>query len=45
MRKKHGYSIGDFIVTIIGTVIERKGQMTFVKAAIKLLESGKKNLQ
>ena len=45
VRKKHGYSANDFIVTVIGTVIERKGQMTFTEAAIKLLESGKKNLR
>lgn len=45
VREKHGYSVDDFIVTIIGTIIERKGQMTFVEAAIKLLESEKKNLK
>jgi len=38
IRKKHGYSDDDFIVTIVGTIIERKGQLIFTEAAIKLLK-------
>ncbi len=45
LRKKYGISSNDKVITIIGTIIPRKGQKTFAEAAIKLLESGKNNLR
>ncbi len=44
LRKKYGLSSSDKVVTIIGTVIPRKGQKIFAEAAIKLLESKNQNL-
>jgi glycosyltransferase involved in cell wall biosynthesis len=37
LRRKHGYGPDDVIITNIGTVCERKGQHTFIRA-IKLLQ-------
>ena len=45
LRKKYGISSNDKVITIVGTIIPRKGQKTFAEAAIKLLESGKNNLR
>lgn len=44
LRKKHGLSENDMAITILGTTIERKGQLVFAEAAIKLLDSGHSNL-
>jgi len=44
LKNKFGLAPEDKVITIVGTIIERKGQMTLVDAAIKLLDSGKKNL-
>jgi len=44
LRKKYGISPSDKVVTIVGTIIPRKGQMIFSEAAIKLLESKNQNL-
>ena len=44
LREKHGFSKNDKIITIVGTVTERKGQITFVEAAINLLKTEKNNL-
>ncbi|MFQ5941337.1 MAG: glycosyltransferase [Nitrososphaerales archaeon] len=44
LRKKYDFAKDDIIVTIIGTVTERKGQMTFVEAAVNLLKKNSNNL-
>jgi len=44
LRKKYGYSTEDIIITIVGTVIKRKGQVVFAKAAVRLLKSKQSNL-
>lgn len=38
LRQKYGFSTNDYVITIVGTVIERKGQMIFVEAALNLLK-------
>jgi len=46
LRKKYAFSEKDVLITIVGTVIERKGQLIFVQAAIELLKKHpKKNLK
>ncbi len=44
LRKKYGISSNDKVITIVGTIIPRKGQKTFADAAIKLLDSGNQNM-
>jgi len=39
LREKYGFSVNDKIITIVGTVTERKGQQTFVEAAKNLLQT------
>jgi len=38
LRKRHKFSQNDIIITIVGTVIERKGQLILIKSAIELLK-------
>jgi len=45
LRKKYGFSSNEKVITIIGTVIPRKGQKTFAQAAVKLLESENHDLR
>jgi len=44
IRNKHGFNTDDKIVTIVGTIIPRKGQLHFVEAAINLLNKNSENL-
>lgn len=44
LKRKYGFSQDSTLITIVGTVTERKGQHIFVEAAIKLLNSSKQNL-
>jgi glycosyltransferase involved in cell wall biosynthesis len=41
LRAQYGFSSSDEIITIVGTVTERKGQLNFVEAAIHILDSCK----
>jgi len=43
LRKQYNFSKNDTIITIVGTVTERKGQLTFVKAAIELLKQNSRH--
>jgi len=38
LRKRNKFSQNDIIITIVGTVTERKGQLTLIKSAIELLK-------
>jgi len=39
LRRKYGFTENDIIITIVGTVIKRKGQLEFTEAAVRLLKS------